>query len=90
ELPLVTWEPAIGAESYEIQLSRHLYPWVAAKSVTSVVTSAVLPLAKTDHGTWYYRVRGVNPNLPTGAQKMTWSSPVEISITGNLFSVVHG
>lgn len=88
ELPLVTWKPAIGAQSYEIELSRHLYPWSPVKKQTSLVTSTVLPLGKSDHGTWYYRVRGVNPNLPANAQKMTWSQPVALKITGNLIAVL--
>jgi hypothetical protein len=88
ELPLITWKPAIGAVSYEIELSRHLYPWVAVDKQTSVVTSAVLPLTPSEHGKWYYRVRGVNPNLPAGAQKMTWSDTAAIRITGNQFAVV--
>jgi hypothetical protein len=88
ELPLVTWKPAIGAQSYEVELSRHIYPWSAVKKQTSLVTSTVLPLGKTDHGTWYYRVRGVNPNLPANAQKMTWSQPVAVKITGNLVAVL--
>jgi hypothetical protein len=88
ELPLVTWKPAIGAQSYEIELSRHLYPWSPVRKQTSLVTSSVLPLGKSDHGTWYYRVRGVNPNLPANAQKMTWSQPVAITITGNLVAVL--
>ena len=29
DLPLVAWEPAIGATTYEIQLSRKPYPWKA-------------------------------------------------------------
>jgi len=88
-LPLITWKPALGAQSYEIQLSRRRYPWSAVKSATSPVTSAVLPLSAGDRGTWFYRVRGVNPNLPANAQKMTWSNPVEIRISGNVFSVIH-
>lgn len=88
ELPLITWEPALGAQSYEIELSRKAYPWKAVRTQKSVVTSAVLPLTRVDLGTWYYRVRGVNPNLAAGAQKMTWSSPVKITITGDEFTVV--
>jgi len=89
ELPLVTWKPAIGAQSYEIELSRHLYPWAPVKKQTSLVTSTVLPLGKSDHGVWYYRVRGVNPNLPANAQKMTWSQPVSVKITGNLVAILR-
>lgn len=88
-LPLVTWLPALGAQSYEVELSRHAYPWVAVKKQTSVVTSAVLGLTRNDRGTWYYRVRGVNPNLPALAQKMTWSETASIAITGNRFVVLR-
>ena len=55
---------------------------------TSIVTSAVLNLTRSDVGTWFYRVRGVNPYLVAGAQKMTWSPSVKIRITGDEFTVV--
>ena len=29
--PLIAWQPAIGAPTYEIQLSRRAYPWVAGE-----------------------------------------------------------
>ncbi len=54
----------------------------------SVVTSAVLNLTRSDVGTWFYRVRGVNPYLIAGAQKMTWSPSVKFRITGDEFTVV--
>jgi hypothetical protein len=87
-LPVVTWTPAIGAQAYEIQLSRHLYPWVPRIRLESAVTSANLPLAKTDVGTWYYRVRGLNPNVPGSGGKMTWSTPAAIQITGDHFRLL--
>ena len=43
---------------------------------------------RSDLGTWFYRVRGVNPYLVAGAQKMTWSPTVKIRITGDEFTVV--
>ena len=88
QLPVVTWDPAVGAQSYEIQLSRKLYPWRAAISQVSVVPSVTLNLKPTDVGVWYYRVRGVNANLPGSAIKMTWSKPAAIRISGNEFRVV--
>jgi hypothetical protein len=88
ELPLITWQPAIGAQSYEIELSRKSYPWKAVRKQTSIVTSAVLNLTRSDVGTWFYRVRGVNPYLVAGAQKMTWSPSVKVRITGDEFTVV--
>jgi hypothetical protein len=88
QLPLITWRPALGAISYQVQLSRKLYPWNAARTTRAVVPSAVLPLTKHDVGTWYYRVRGVNPDLPQAAQAMAWSKPVAVRITGDRFVVL--
>jgi hypothetical protein len=88
ELPLVSWQPALAASSYEIELSRKLYPWKAVHSQVSVVNSVVLNLRKQDVGTWYYRVRGVNPDLVGPAKKLAWSTPVPIRITGDRFRVV--
>ena len=48
---------------------------------------ATLPLTKKDLGTWYYRVRGLNGNLPGTATTLTWSKPVAIRITGDRFVV---
>jgi hypothetical protein len=86
--PLIAWQPAVGATTYEVQLSHKLYPWQTTWTQTTEATAIVLPLGKNDVGAWYYRVRGVNPALPAGAQKMSWSSPVRITITGDRFSVV--
>lgn len=81
--PLVAWLPAVGATIYEVQLSRRAYPWTTHFDDKTPATSIVLPLSKKDVGTWYYRVRGINPALPSGAQGMTWSKPVQIRITGD-------
>jgi len=86
--PLVAWEPAVGATQYEIQVSRKRYPWVAVQKTQTYSTATVLPLKKKDVGTWWYRVRGINPALPSGAQNLSWSAPVKISITGDQFVVV--
>jgi hypothetical protein len=86
--PLVAWEPAVGATTYEIQLSRRVYPWTTTWKTTTPATSIVIPLKRTDVGTWYYRVRGINPALPDGAQAMSWSRPVRIRVTGDSFVVV--
>ena len=86
--PLVAWEPAVGATQYDVELSRKLYPWKAAKTLSTYSTAVVLPLGKADVGAWFYRVRGVNPALPDGAQQMSWSKPVQIKITGDQFVVV--
>jgi hypothetical protein len=86
--PLIAWEPAVGATSYEIQLSKKLYPWRTTWDKVTATTAYVLPLGTNDVGTWWYRVRGINPALPKGAQTMTWSQPVSVRISGDQFVVV--
>ena len=69
--PLVAWTTALGAETYAVQWSKTRRPFVletdpatGALGMMTLNTSAILPLAP---GTWYYRVRGYNYSLPTGA-----------------------
>jgi hypothetical protein len=88
--PLIAWEPAVGATTYEVQVSHKSYPWQATWTTKTAATSVVLPLGKSDVGTWWYRIRGINPALPVGAQAMTWSAPVRLRITGDSFRVVKG
>jgi hypothetical protein len=76
--PLVAWTAALGAGNYEVQWSRHPYPFRPQGSRYTFDTSAVLPLKP---GTWYYRVRGFDYNLPTGAQAMAWSTPTKLVVT---------
>lgn len=87
--PLVAWEPAVGATTYEVQMSPTSYPWRKTWDAQTPATAIVLPLSSKDVGTWYYRVRGINPALPVGAQAMTWSKPVRIRITGDQFKVTR-
>ncbi len=85
--PLVAWQPATGAINYEVEWAKgKSYPWKKAGSLQTPATSAVLPLDKP--GVWWYRVRGINPSLPAGAQKMTWSNPVSLKLTGDQFKIV--
>jgi hypothetical protein len=86
--PLVAWEPAVGATTYEVQLSRRSYPWQTTWKTTTAATSVVLPLGKAAVGTWYYRIRGINPALPQGAQAMSWSNAVRLRVTGDSFVIV--
>ncbi len=88
QTPIVAWEPAIGATTYQVELSRSLYPWRVARTLTTPATSVMLPLTRVDAGTWFYRVRGINQALPVGAQAMTWSTPIRIRITGDRFAIV--
>ena len=86
--PVVAWEPAMDATSYQVELSRTAYPWRIAKRVSTPATALTLPLGRTDAGTWYYRVRGIDTSLPVGARAMSWSTPVRVRVTGNRFAVV--
>jgi hypothetical protein len=86
--PIVAWQPAVGATTYQVELSRTLYPWHATKGVRTPATSVLLPLTKFNAGTWFYRVRGINEALPVGARAMTWSPIVRIKITGDRFTIV--
>jgi hypothetical protein len=88
--PLVNWTPTSGAVGYDVewapnQGTRGAYPWRPAGSLKTYASSALLPLQP---GTWWYRVRGVNPHL-TGNTKMTWSTPKKIVITRPVFKVTQ-
>jgi hypothetical protein len=93
--PLVSWTPALGAAAYEVQWSKTRYPFTpqpnpqnqGALGTMTLGTSTVLPLPT---GTWWYRVRGFNLNLPTGAQQMSWSDPSKIVVAKPKFKVVGG
>jgi hypothetical protein len=93
--PLVAWTPALGASVYEVQWSKTRYPFkplpnpqnANALGTMTLGTSAILPLAP---GTWYYRVRGFNYTLPSGAQQMSWSDPARIVVAKPKFQVVGG
>ena len=50
-------------------------------------TSAVLPLTP---GTWWYRVRGLNPGVPAGSTAMNWSSlPASLVVATPTFKIVR-
>jgi hypothetical protein len=93
--PLVAWTPALGATVYEVQWSKKGYPFKPqpnpqnqnALGTLVLGTSTVLPLKP---GTWYYRVRGFNYGLPTGAQQMSWSDPARIVVAKPKFRLVPG
>jgi hypothetical protein len=89
--PLVAWTPALGADIYQVQWSKTKYPFVpendprtSTKGYLTFSNSAVLPLTT---GTWYYRVRGFNYNLPTGVQQMGWSDPEQLIVAPPKFKV---
>jgi len=81
--PLITWEPATAASSYEVQWSRTKYPWRAQGTTSTYSTSAVLDLAP---GTWYYRVRGLN-QAQIRKPQMVWSTPIKVRVAKPQFRV---
>jgi hypothetical protein len=88
--PLVAWTPALGAQNYQVQWSKKLpgaksyYPFKAEGAIMTTSTAAILPLVP---GTWYYRVRGFDYNLPTGVQQMSWSEPQQLVVTKPKFTI---
>ena len=85
--PLITWQPVLGAGGYEVQLSHTSNPFQSVgNSILTPVTSVVLSPAP---GTWYYRVRGLNLQMPTGAKGMSWSNVRVVRIGKPSFRVVR-
>ena len=86
-VPLVAWTPVDRRpRKYDVEWSQTSNPWRAAGQMQTPATSALLPLTP---GTWYYRVRGINPWLP-GNKKLRWSGPVRVQIAKPTFSVSGG
>ena len=83
--PLVAWQPALGADGYQVEWSKKSYPWKAAGSLTTQSTSALLPLKA---GRWFYRVRGFNALLPGSAKAMSWSTTQQLTLARPVFRVV--
>jgi hypothetical protein len=87
---LIAWAPAFGAIGYEVQWSRTRYPWRNA-STDPVYTAATSTLLEgLAPGTWYYRVRGIDPYVPGPVKQMTWSKPVQIKLVKPKFLVQSG
>jgi hypothetical protein len=84
--PLVAWNPAVNASGYELQWSKKPYPFKVVATHLTFATALVLNLKP---GTWYYRVRGFDYNMPTGDQKMVWSSPTKIVVAAPQLHVTN-
>jgi hypothetical protein len=84
--PLIAWQPAAGADQYEVQWSPKLYPWKIAGTQFTWGTSLTLPLSA---GTWYYRVRGLDFLMTGSKPQMSWSNPVRLVVTKPRFRVVR-
>ena len=75
---LAAWGPAAGAIAYQVQWSRTRYPWRPASTDPVYTPATSMLLAGLAPGTWFYRVRGIDPYMPGALKWMTWSKPVEI------------
>jgi hypothetical protein len=84
--PLVAWQPAVGADQYEVQWGHTRYPWKTVDNQLTFATSLNLPLKA---GTWYYRVRGLDSSALSARPQMSWSDPVKLVVTKPRFRVVH-
>jgi hypothetical protein len=93
--PLIAWTPAFGASVYEVQYSKAKYPFKPETDPRSKTTgyltfstSDVLPFhGSAMAGTWWYRVRGIDYNLPTGVQQMGWSDAEKLVVTKPAFKI---
>jgi hypothetical protein len=85
--PLVAWKPVLGASFYEVQWSKTAYPWRPPGNLFTYATQTTLPLQP---GKWYYRIRGIDLYVPTGAAQLAWSEKTPIVIAKPKFRVVKG
>jgi hypothetical protein len=81
---LAAWRPALAADSYELQWGKKAYPFKPVGQVFTASTSAMLSL---NAGAWYYRVRGINFQLPTNARGMAWSKVQKVIVARPVFTV---
>jgi hypothetical protein len=87
---LIGWEPAPGAIGYEVQWSKTKSPWKMASKVPVYTAATSLLLDSLTPGTWYYRVRGIDPYVRGPFKQMSWSAPVAIKIAKPKFLVESG
>ncbi|MGH2934727.1 MAG: hypothetical protein ACRDL2_09490 [Gaiellaceae bacterium] len=88
--PLVSWTPALGADEYQVQWSNTQAGLLASTGAVSMLTSSTSYVLPVGPGTWWYRVRGFDYSLPTGAQQMSWSGPVKLVVAKPRFKIVTG
>jgi len=92
-VPAIAWQPALGADKYEIQWSLSADPFVSI--VDKVVPSDQTALMgihglRFKPGTYYYRVRGLSFELPITARGLTWSKVQKVVIAEPSFAVSGG
>ncbi len=87
---LIAWEPALGATGYEVQWSKTKYPWKSASTTPYYTAATSLLLEGLAPGTWYYRIRGIDPYVPGPVKEMSWSTPVGFKLVKPTFTVQDG
>ncbi len=87
---LIAWEPALGATGYEVQWSKTKYPWRTASTTPFYTAATSLLLEGLTPGTWYYRIRGIDPYVPGPVKEMSWSTPVGFKLVKPTFTVQDG
>jgi hypothetical protein len=87
--PVITWQPTFGAEEYQIQWSLKEYPFIPMADKLAVGTSSLMSLKGVGFqpGTYYYRVRGIDFELPKAARGMGWSKVQKVTIAPPIFAV---
>jgi hypothetical protein len=88
--PLVAWEPVPGATAYELQWSKTRTPWRPASKTPVYTAGTSALLDDLGPGTWYYRIRGIDPYMPGPIKQMTWSTPQRLKLTKPRFVIEDG
>jgi hypothetical protein len=88
-VPVITWQPALGADEYEIQWSADDYPFTPMMDKIAVGTSSLMSYKAVGFkpGTYYYRVRGIDLQLPKKARGMGWSKVQKVTIAPPTYAV---
>jgi hypothetical protein len=91
-VPVIAWQPALGADEYQIQWSRTDYPFEPALTKIAPGTSTLMSSKAIGFkpGTYYYRVRGLDFQLPKNARAMGWSKVQKVVIAAPVFTVADG
>jgi hypothetical protein len=88
-VPVIAWQPTLGADEYEIQWSVSSYPFTPAVDKIEPGTSSLMGAQGLGFkpGTYYYRVRGIDLQLPKKARGLGWSQIQKVTIASPSFVV---
>ena len=88
--PIVAWLPVAGATTYEVQWSKTRTPWRPASTGPLYTSATSALLEDLTPGTWYYRVRGIDPFIPGPVKQMTWSATQRVTLVKPRFTIQDG